>query len=120
TQTTGAISFAVTHSLSLNFFPRWIKAIESHTGQLSHRLLSNAGEKCREALSKGNSHFMICHFDDRMAGDFKASRLKSTSLGRDKLIPVSAVGSDNAPLVKVPGTRASRTPYLSYAHGSFM
>jgi len=119
-QITGAISFAVTHSLSLNFFPRWIKAIESNTGPLSLRLLSNDGEKCREALSKGDCHFMICHFDDRMAGDFKASRLKSMSLGRDKLIPISAVGSDHAPLVKVPGTRDSRTPYLSYAHGSFM
>jgi DNA-binding transcriptional LysR family regulator len=120
TQTTGAISFAVTHSLSLNFFPRWIKTIESNTGPLSLRLLSNDGEQCREALSKGDCHFMICHFDDRMARDFKASRLKSMSLGRDKLIPVSAVGSDNAPLGKIPGTRASRTPYLSYVHGSFM
>jgi len=28
TQTTGAVSFAVTHSLALNFFPRWIKEID--------------------------------------------------------------------------------------------
>ncbi len=120
TQTTASISFAVTHSLALNFFPRWIKEIEHKSGPLSLRLLSNDGEKCREALSNGECHFMICHFDDRMKGDFKASRLKSLSLGKDKLIPVSAPAPDHAPLVKVPGTRDSRIPYLSYAHGSFM
>lgn len=120
TQTTTSISFAVTHSLALNFFPRWIREIEHRTGPLSLRLLSNDGEKCREALSRGDCHFMICHFDDRMAADFKASRLKSLSLGRDKLIPVSAADAEHAPLVKVPGTAASRAPYLSYAHGSFM
>lgn len=120
TQTTAAISFAVTHSLSLNFFPRWIREIETRTGPLSLRLLSNDGEKCRDALSRGDCHFMICHFDDRMAGDFKASRLKSMSLGQDKLIPVSAADSKHEPLVTVPGTPGSRTPYLSYAQGSFM
>lgn len=120
TQTTAAVSFAVTHSLSLNFFPRWIREIEHRTGPLSLRLLSNDGEKCRDALSRGDCHFMICHFDDRMAGDFKASRLKSMSLGQDKLIPVSAADSEHAPIGKVPGTPNSRTPYLSYAHGSFM
>jgi LysR family transcriptional regulator, hypochlorite-specific transcription factor HypT len=120
TQTTTAISFAVTHSLALNFFPHWIKEIERKSGPLSLRLLSQDGEKCREALSQGDCHFMICHFDNRMKADFKASRLKSLSLGRDKLIPVSAPTADRSPLVKVPGTRDCRTPYLSYAHGSFM
>jgi DNA-binding transcriptional LysR family regulator len=120
TQTTGAVSFAVTHSLALNFFPRWIKEIEHKSSPLSLRLLSHDGEKCREALSNGDCHFMICHFDDRMKGDFKASRLKSICLGKDKLIPVSATTPDHSPLVKVPGKPDARTPYLSYAHGSFM
>ncbi len=120
TQTTASISFAVTHSLALNFFPRWIREIEQKTGPLSLRLLSNDGEKCREALTRGDCHFMICHFESRMAKDFKASRLKSLTLGQDRLIPVSAADADHEPLVKVPGTRDSRTPYLSYTHGSFM
>jgi DNA-binding transcriptional LysR family regulator len=120
TQTTAAISFAVTHSLSLNFFPRWIRAIEHQTGPLSLRLFSNDGEKCRESLTRGDCHFMICHFESRMAKDFKASRLKSISLGQDRLIPVSLPKKNHAPLVRVPGTRELRTPYLSYAQGSFM
>jgi LysR family transcriptional regulator, hypochlorite-specific transcription factor HypT len=119
-QAIAAVSFAVTHSLSLNFFPGWIRQIERETGPLSLRLLSNDGEKCREALSKGDCHFMICHFDNRMGSDFKASRLKSISLGKDMLIPISAPGTHQAPLVAVPGTPDSRVPYLAYAHGSFM
>jgi DNA-binding transcriptional LysR family regulator len=119
-QTTAAISFAVTHSLSLNFFPRWIGQIERETGPLLLKLLSNDGEKCKEALIKGDCHFMICHFDNRMGSDFKASRLKSVLLGKDTLIPVSAPDRHQEPLVAVPGTQASRAPYLTYAHGSFM
>lgn len=119
-QTTASISFAVTHSLSLNFFPRWIREVEKDTGPLSLRLLSNDGEKCRDALTRGECHFMICHFASRMAEDFRASRLKSSILGKDRLIPVSAPAANHSPLVSIPGTRDARTPFLAYAHGSYM
>ena len=86
-QTTAATSFAVTHSLTLNFFPRWIREIERDTGPLSLKLLSNDGEKCREALTRGECHFMICHFSARMAEDFHASRLKSQPFGNGPIDP---------------------------------
>jgi DNA-binding transcriptional LysR family regulator len=119
-QTTAATSFAVTHSLALNFFPRWIREIEKDTGPLSLRLLSHDGEKCREALTRGECHFMISHFSARMGEDFRASRLKSAILGTDRLIPVSAPTSNSTPLVSIPGTRDFRTPFLTYSHGSYM
>jgi DNA-binding transcriptional LysR family regulator len=119
-QTTAATSFAVTHTLALNFFPRWIREIEKDTGPLSLRLLSNDGEKCREALARGECHFMISHFSSRMADDFRASRFKSAVLGTDRLIPVSVPNADYQPLSSIPGTRDSRTPFLAYCHGSYM
>ena len=119
-QTTASIAFAVTHSLSLNFFPRWIRGIEKETGPLSLRLLSNDGETCRQALTRGECHFMICHFASRMADDFKASRLRSSVLGTDRLIPVSAPSENHGPLVSIPGKRDAPTPFLAYAHGSYM
>ena len=119
-QTTAATSFAVTHSLALNFFPRWIREIEKDTGPLSLKLLSNDGEKCREALTRGECHFMICHFSGRMADDFRASRLKSATLGMDRLIPVSAPTTNSRPLATIPGTPNFRTPFLTYSHGSYM
>lgn len=119
-QTTAATSFAVTHSLALNFFPRWIREIEKDTGPLSLKLLSNDGEKCREALSRGECHFMISHFSARMTEDFRASRLKSAVLGKDRLIPVSLPAANSRPLVTIPGTRDVRTPFLAYSHGSYM
>jgi DNA-binding transcriptional LysR family regulator len=119
-QTTAATSFAVTHSLTLNFFPRWIREIERDTGPLSLKLLSDDGAQCREALTRGECHFMICHFSSRMADDFRASRLKSTVLGMDRLIPVSAPTANFSPLLSIPGTASFRTPFLTYSQGSYM
>jgi len=53
------ISFTATHSLSLNFFPRWIQAVEQRKGVLFTRLDSNHAEDCVQALSKGHVHFML-------------------------------------------------------------
>lgn len=116
--TTSTVSFAVTHSLSLNFFPRWIHKVQNDMNALSLRLLSFDGERCREALMNGDCHFMIAHFEDRMAADFP-KRLKSLTLAQDRLIPVAAAANFKA-LASLPGTPEAHTPYLRYTAGSFM
>jgi DNA-binding transcriptional LysR family regulator len=116
-QTLSAISFAVSHTLSLHFFPRWIREVENDLGNLNLRLLALDGTHCRAALMNGDCHFMIAHFEARMAEDFRGTRFRSLCLGRDRLIPVSAPGAAQA---RIPGTASIRTPYLTYASGSFM
>src|SRR5438874_1087686 len=55
------VTFVATHSLSLNFFPCWIRSIEDRSGVLVTRLDSTHAEDCVQALQKGHCHFMMCH-----------------------------------------------------------
>jgi LysR family transcriptional regulator, hypochlorite-specific transcription factor HypT len=97
-----------------------MNAMEKKLGPMSLRLMSYDGERCREAVSGGDCHFMISHFAPRLAPDFEASRLKSVVLATDTLIPVSAPDANGRPMAAVPGTPDARTPYLQYTGGSFM
>lgn len=114
-----AVSFAVTHTLSLNFFAGWISRIEEKTGPLPLRLLTVDGRKCREAVSGGDCHFMLCHFSPQMVADFQGSRMQAISLSSDRLIPVCAAVA-NSQLANIPGRPDAPVPYLTYADGSFM
>lgn len=83
------------------------------------RLLTVDGRKCREALSRGDCHFMLCHFSSAMAGDFHGSRMQGVSLSGDRLIPVCAPALADQ-ITEVPGRPDAPVPYLTYADGSFM
>jgi len=114
------ISFAVTYSLSLKFFPRWMHEIETKLGRSSIRLMSYDGERCREAVSRGDCHFMISHYQSRLGHDFEKSRLKSLVLATDTLIPVMT-GNSERQLLSLNGSPGQpRIPYLKYTTGSFM
>ena len=116
-QAASTVSFAVTHSLSLTFFPRWLREIERDAGPLSIALFSHDAERCHEALAEGQCHFMICHFDSRMSADYDMGRVRSASVGKDRLIPVTRP-SEQSIAPQLPGAPGARLPYLAYTEGS--
>lgn len=116
-QQSSVVSFAVTHSLALTFFPRWLREIERDTGPISIALFSHDAERCREAVAEGRCHFMICHFDSRMGGDYDMRRVRSVPVGRDCLIPVIEPARKKL-VPELPGRPTSKIPYLAYTEGS--
>jgi len=118
--TSQSVSFSVTHSLSLTFFPRWIKTLQQDIGTMSLKLFSYDGEHCRRALAQGDCHFMVCHYTSQMAEDFRASRLRSIVVGHDRFVPVTVPASREGPLVALPGDKDAPIPYLTYTPGSFI
>jgi DNA-binding transcriptional LysR family regulator len=110
----------VTHTLSLTFFPRWIRSLQQEIGTTSLKLFSYDGEHCRRTLAQGDCHFMVCHYTPRMAEDFRASRLRSIVVGHDRLVPVTVGVERQAAPVTLPGNEAAPVPYLTYTPGSYM
>jgi DNA-binding transcriptional LysR family regulator len=119
-KTVSTISFAVTYSLSLKFFPRWMHEIEKRLGPASLRLMSYDGERCRDAVSRGDCHFMISHYESRLGQDFEKARLRSLVLATDTLIPVTTGNPDRRPVLVDTEPGHKRIPYLRYTPGSFM
>jgi DNA-binding transcriptional LysR family regulator len=112
------INFAATHSLSLNFFPRWIRTIEARKGALFTRLDTSHAEQCVQSLLKGHCHFMLCHTHPSVEIGLPANDFRSVVVGVDRLVPVSALGTDGRALHRLPGTRQDPVHYLAYAETS--
>jgi DNA-binding transcriptional LysR family regulator len=112
------IMFAATHSLSLSFFPHWIRLIEERAGVLITRLDSNHAEECVQSLLKGHCHFMLCHTHPSVELNLPASDFTSIQVGKDRLLPVSAPGAHGEPVHRLPGSHDSPVHYLAYAETS--
>jgi DNA-binding transcriptional LysR family regulator len=111
------ISFVATHSLSLSFFPRWIRSMEERGGVLLTRLDSNHAEECVQALLKGHCHFMLCHTHPSVEVNLPPNEFTSIVVGHDDLIPVSAPADDGGPLHRL--QRGGKpVHYLAYAETS--
>lgn len=109
------ISFTATHSVSLNFFPRWIRRMEEHKGVLFTRLDSNQVEDCVQALQKAHVHFMLCHAHSSVDLHLPADTFTSIVVGSDRLLPVSAPDEQGQAQHALPGTRQHPAHYLAYA-----
>lgn len=112
------ISFAATHSLSLTFFPSWIRGIEDRTGVLRTRLDSNQVAICVQSLLRGECHFMLCHTHPSVDVHLPESHFDSIKVGEDRLLPLSAPLSGGAPSQPLPGSRAKPVQFLAYAETS--
>jgi len=112
------ITLAATHSLSLSFFPRWIRSMEESAGVLTTRLDSNHAEECVQSLLKGHCHFMLCHTHPSVDLNLPTSNFTSVAVGEDRLLPVSAPSANGQPRHALPGLRNRPVRFLAYAETS--
>ena len=116
--TESTISFSATHSLSLTFFPDWIKKIEESSGILRTRLDSNQVRNCVQALLRGECHFMLCHTHSHVNIELPDDLFDSITVGEDRLLPVSAPDKSGKPSQALPGTIGNPLSYLVYSDTS--
>ncbi len=114
------VTFAAQHSLSLDFFARWIGGIEKRAGALDVRLTADNYYAAVQSLREGSSDFLLCFTHPRIAS-FPQDLFDSKTLGREWLLPVSAtVAGKKTPLFRLPGSRRRPTPWLSYGPNTFL
>jgi len=116
--TESTIAFSATHSLSLTFFPDWIKKIEESSGILRTRLDSNQVRNCVQALLRGECHFMLCHTHSHVNIELPDDLFDSITVGEDRLLPVSAPDKSGNPSQALPGAINKPLSYLAYSDTS--
>lgn len=116
--TESTIAFSATHSLSLTFFPDWIRKIEDRAGILRTRLDSNQVGNCVQALLRGDCHFMLCHTHSHIDIQLPEELFDSVKVGEDRLLPVCAPNEKGKPTQLLPGTPESPLSYLVYSETS--
>lgn len=116
--TASTIRFAATHSLSLTFFPNWLRSIESRSHVFNTRLDSYQFSDCIQSLLRGDCHFMITHTHSSIETNLPPTHFVSKAVGKDLMLPVSLPDNAGSPIDRLPGSQDEPVHYLAYAETS--
>lgn len=112
------IRFAATHSLSLTFFPTWLRSAEMRSHTFNTRLDSNQFTDCVQSLLKGECHFMLTHSHNSIDMHLTPAHFTSKVVGKDVLMPVTLPDTAGQPIDRLPGTPDEPVHYLAYSETS--
>ncbi|MDR7037491.1 DNA-binding transcriptional LysR family regulator [Methylobacterium sp. BE186] len=110
------VRFAATQTLSVSFFPNWVRTLEGFENiQATVNLTAAHMAACEQMMLRGEAHFLLCHDHPQTTHGLASDQFRSVPLGTDILLPVSAPLPDGAgPLHALPGTREAPLPLLTY------
>ncbi|WP_119680845.1 LysR family transcriptional regulator [Indioceanicola profundi] len=112
------LRFAATHSLSLTFFPAWLRSLEAEAPPLAVRLESDSMSACERLIAHGQSQFLLCHQHGGAPSRLDPRQFRSIQVGEDMLIPVVSPDAAGTAPMRLPGTEAAPLPYLAYSEVS--
>jgi LysR family transcriptional regulator, hypochlorite-specific transcription factor HypT len=116
-----SIRFAAPHILSVTFFPRWLLAIQAKLGSTRLSVTSDNLPGCASLFEDGAVDFVVCLVDAegailRGAGrQLTIENCASISIGKERLIPLSAPAADGKPLHRLDLSPRLSTSYLAYS-----
>ena len=117
---TDIINIAALHTLSLTFFPQWVRRLETTIGRLNYRFTSDNLHDCVQALVEGNCDLLLCYTYAPLPLILDPTRFPSILIGNETVIPVCVPRNDKKPLFPLPGRAEQPVPLLSYSPDSFL
>jgi len=114
------LDFAVPHTLSLTFFPEWLKALERKLGTLPCRLRALNVHDAVLMLVEGGCDLVMVYHHARQAIQLDPAHYDMLVLGVERLSPYCAPDADGKPLFRLPGSERKPVPFLSYTANAFL
>jgi DNA-binding transcriptional LysR family regulator len=120
------IGFALPHSLSLSFFPRWLAQVQVRlqTNARSTALISRArvGNVLDVVLwlVEGGCDLLICFHHPQQPVQLDPERYDTLRIGTELLAPYSATGSDGKAVHELPGKSQRQVPLLAYSSSAYL
>ncbi|MBB3975516.1 DNA-binding transcriptional LysR family regulator [Rhizobium azooxidifex] len=125
----GLVRFAALHTLTVTFFPHWLKALEKEGGAFSTSLMPDRGgiEANLDALVGDEADFFLTYAHPEVPFHLDRGQFSSLTVAHDRLIPlasaqVSMAGGTQPGLHILDHAVAQprlAIPYLSYGFNSF-
>ena len=112
------IRFAAAHSLSLNFFPDWLRNIEVHGQAFNTRLDTAPFNESIKLLVRGASHFLISYTHPRIPMRLPKESFVGKLVLRDRLVPVTLPDKAGRALDRLPGTPDEPAYHVAYSDAS--
>lgn len=111
------LNFAMPHSLAVDFFPLWWRAIG---GNVMVKVIADNLHDCVELLLHGGCQFLLCYRSEVVPNPVIASGFTGIAIARDALIAVSAPNPSGQPRHRLVPDGKEATPFLNYAPDAFL
>jgi len=113
---TASLRFAVTHVLSLYFFPQWIGSWENSFPPGPMQTMSDSSQACEDMMLQRRVQFVMCYGHPDVRSRLDEGQYPVTELGTETLLPVCTPNEQGQPRFELDGQ--GTVPLLSYSEAS--
>lgn len=114
------VDFAVPHTLSLTYMPKWMTELQSGFGVLHSRLHALNVHDAVMTMVEGGCDLLLCYHHPRQPVQLDASRYDMLTLGSEALRAYACSDRTGVPQLTLPGTAKSPLPFLSYTSNAYL
>jgi DNA-binding transcriptional LysR family regulator len=114
------VDFAVPHTLSLTFMPKWMTALELSFGRLNTRLMALNVHDAVMTMVEGGCDLLLCYHHPRQPVQLDASRYDMLTLGFEALRPYARCNKSGVPEFTLPGAPQEPLPFLAYTSNAYL
>jgi LysR family transcriptional regulator, hypochlorite-specific transcription factor HypT len=114
------VDFAVPHTLSLTYMPKWMTELESGFGALHTRLIALNVHDAVMTMVEGGCDLLLCYHHPRQPVQLDASRYDLLTLGSEALRAYARSNKAGVPELLLPGSAKSPLPFLSYTSNAYL
>lgn len=114
------VDFAVPHTLSLTYMPKWMTGLEAGFGAINTRLIALNVHDAVMTMVEGGCDLLLCYHHPRQPVQLDSGRYDMIVLGQETLRPYARCNKSGVPDYLLPGTAADPLPFLSYASNAYL
>ena len=115
-----SIVFAVPHTLSLTFFPKWLSTMDKRLGAFSCRLEASNVHDAVLSLVEAGCDLLMAYHHPQQPINLDPERYEGLRLGVERLAPYSRCDRSRTPQFRLPGSRHAPLPFLGYAADAYL
>ncbi len=114
------IDFAVPHTLSLTYIPKWLTGLQTSFGTVHTRLMALNVHDAVMTMVEGGCDLLLCYHHPRQPVQLDAGRYDMLVLGTETLRAYSRCDRSGVPELRLPGSPAAPLPFLSYTSNAYL
>mgnify|MGYP000867307842 FL=1 len=114
------VDFAVPHTLSLTFVPKWLTDLQKNFGDINSRLLALNVHDAVMSLSEGGCDLMLCYHHPQQPLLLDPAQYEMISMGTETLRAYSRCDKSGTPEFVLPGSIDEPLPFLAYATNAYL
>lgn len=114
------IDFAVPHTLSLTFVPKWLSELQTNFGDINSRLLALNVHDAVMSLVEGGCDLMLCYHHPQQPLLLDPAQYDMISMGSETLRAYSRCDKSGQPDFLLPGSIEQPLPFLAYANNAYL